>query len=276
MAENNEATPEQQKSIGVALREAREARNLSLEQVSRATRIHADVLRALEADDTSKLGAVYTKSFLRLYADFLGLDREGLVARFLAAIPSAAVVGVRKAAAPEAASQRSVVRFTGEVGRRFWFRVWSLGRRVPWQRVAAVLLAALLLFGTVRWIKGCRVRRREQRAHAVSLAVPAAKETPPPVAAVTKMKDEQKVVLVVRAVEKTWLQVKVDDKIIFQSVLAKGSSESWKAREKIELWIGDAGALELEVNGRFLDRIGRRGQTLKEVVITTKGLVVRS
>ena len=294
MPENNEVTPQQEKSVGTILREAREARHLSLEQVSRTTRIHAHVLKALEVDDTAKLGVVYTRSFLRLYADFLGLNKDEIIARFLAATPEAAVTIIKKVAAPAPASQRLVVRLCVETGRRLWVQVRRLLRRVPWPRVAVVLLAALLLFGTGRWIGGCRARARERRAAAAvvssAAATTGASRTASPsvpksagrksdsrkavlVSAAAK-KEVKNVALAVKALGKTWLQVKADGKIIFQSVLAKGSSESWKAKEKIELWIGDAGVLELEVNGRFLDRIGRRGQTLKEVLITPKGLVV--
>jgi len=283
MPENNGAAAQQGKSVGAVLREAREAKNLSLEQVSRTTRIHAHVLKALEEDDTGKLGVVYTKSFLRLYAEFLGLDKEEMVARFAAATPDEAMP-VKKIIV--SASGGPGPRGPAGPGGRLWGQLCRQVRRVPWQRVAIGALVIVFIFGMGRWVKGCRARAREKRAAAAAQPAPrparAAKTAPPQPAASkavskppVKKTEEQSVVLVVRAVDKTWLQVKADGAIIFQSVLSKGSSERWQAREKIELSIGDAGALELEVNGRFLDRIGRPGQTLKDVVITLKGLAVR-
>jgi len=88
-------------------------------------------------------------------------------------------------------------------------------------------------------------------------------------------KEGEKIVLVLRAKEKTWLQVKVDGKVVLQNLLARGAAESWQAREKIELWLGNAGAVQLEVNGRLLERIGRPGQTLRRVVITREGLSIQ-
>ncbi|MGE5280452.1 MAG: helix-turn-helix domain-containing protein [Deltaproteobacteria bacterium] len=283
MPENNGNAPGQEKSVGTILREAREARNLSLEQVARATRIHAHVLRALEGDDTAKLGAVYTKSFLKIYAEFLGLDKEDLVARFVAAIPEAAAPvrktsPVRRGQAP--AAMGPVLRVSGRIGRRLWAQVCRSIERIPWPRVFVIALAVLFVWGMGRMIKGCRAGRRARRAAVTATAPKAAvakkaAASPAAVKPAADKKDAKKVALVVRAVGRTFLQVKTDDKIVFENILAKGSSESWTADEKIDLWIGDAGALELEVNGRFLDRIGRPGQTLKEVVITPKGLVVR-
>lgn len=67
-------------SIGKKLREAREARNQTLEQVSQALRIRPYHLQALETDDYSAIpSAAQARGFLRNYADFLGLNVEELV-----------------------------------------------------------------------------------------------------------------------------------------------------------------------------------------------------
>jgi transcriptional regulator with XRE-family HTH domain len=67
-------------SIGKKLREAREGRNLTLEQVSQALRIRPYHLQALETDDYSAIpSAAQARGFLRNYAEFLGLNVEELV-----------------------------------------------------------------------------------------------------------------------------------------------------------------------------------------------------
>lgn len=67
-------------SIGKKLREAREARNQTLEQVSQALRIRPYHLQALETDDYSAIpSAAQARGFLRNYADYLGLNVEELV-----------------------------------------------------------------------------------------------------------------------------------------------------------------------------------------------------
>jgi hypothetical protein len=88
-------------------------------------------------------------------------------------------------------------------------------------------------------------------------------------------KSQEKVILVVKAKEKAWLQIKVDGKVAFQNVLPKGSAESWQADEKIEMWVGNAGAIQVELNGQLLGKIGRPGQTLKRVVFTRSGLSIQ-
>lgn len=67
-------------TIGERLKSAREARRLTLEKAEEVTRVRAVFLRALEADDWSALpSAAQRRGFLRLYADFLGLDVASLL-----------------------------------------------------------------------------------------------------------------------------------------------------------------------------------------------------
>jgi cytoskeleton protein RodZ len=67
-------------TIGQRLKQAREARHLSLEKASEVTRIRTHYLQALEADDFSVMPSpVQGRGFLRLYADYLGLDVDTLV-----------------------------------------------------------------------------------------------------------------------------------------------------------------------------------------------------
>lgn len=68
-------------TIGQKLREEREARSLTIDQVASATRIRAHYLRAIELGKLNSLPSmVHTRGFLRAYADFLGLDLEPLIA----------------------------------------------------------------------------------------------------------------------------------------------------------------------------------------------------
>jgi len=69
--------------IGPPLRRAREERGLSLEQAEAATRMRARLLRALEEERFDLFPAdFYVRSFLRGYADFLGLDGALLCAEY--------------------------------------------------------------------------------------------------------------------------------------------------------------------------------------------------
>ncbi len=69
--------------IGSSLREARMRARIDITEVEQATKIRAKYLRALENEEWSLLpGPTFIKSFLREYADFLGLDARTLVEEY--------------------------------------------------------------------------------------------------------------------------------------------------------------------------------------------------
>src|SRR3954451_12660463 len=66
--------------IGASLREARLRAKVDITDVELATKIRAKYLRALENEEWGLLpGPAFVKSFLRTYADYLGLDGKVLV-----------------------------------------------------------------------------------------------------------------------------------------------------------------------------------------------------
>ncbi len=88
--------------IGAALKAAREARGLSLQEVAEATRIRQTYVQALEAMRLEELPSrPFTIGYVRAYAALLGMDVDAAVARFKADAPDESgelrePVGVRR------------------------------------------------------------------------------------------------------------------------------------------------------------------------------------
>src|SRR5207247_3383818 len=94
-------------SLGEQLRAQRERKGITLEQAAADTRIREKFLTALEAGDYPALpGAVYTRCFLRNYAEDLDLGTDELVAFF----PQE-----RGGAPPEPAPKRTVQPYRPDV-----------------------------------------------------------------------------------------------------------------------------------------------------------------
>jgi cytoskeletal protein RodZ len=67
--------------VGQKLEEARKRKGVSVREVSESTKIRGDYLSAIETGNYDiKLPEVYLRGFVRLYAKFLGLDQDALVA----------------------------------------------------------------------------------------------------------------------------------------------------------------------------------------------------
>ncbi|HEY4280527.1 MAG TPA: helix-turn-helix domain-containing protein [Conexibacter sp.] len=69
--------------IGSTLREARMRARIDITEVEQATKIRAKYLRAIENEEWDLLpGSTFVKSFIREYANFLGIDSRPLVEEF--------------------------------------------------------------------------------------------------------------------------------------------------------------------------------------------------
>lgn len=74
--------------FGARLREARERRGLTLRVMADATKISVRALEALEKNDISRLpGGIFSRAFVRAYANEIGLDPEQAVAEFITRFP---------------------------------------------------------------------------------------------------------------------------------------------------------------------------------------------
>ena len=70
--------------VGQKLEEARKRKGVSLREVSESTKIRGDYLSAIESGNYEiNLPEVYLRGFVRLYAKFLGLDQDAMVASLI-------------------------------------------------------------------------------------------------------------------------------------------------------------------------------------------------
>lgn len=78
-------------SFGTRLRNAREQRGVSLADIAERTKIKLSLFEAVERDDASHWpSGIFRRSFMRAYADAVGLDGDATVREFLQRFPDPA------------------------------------------------------------------------------------------------------------------------------------------------------------------------------------------
>jgi hypothetical protein len=71
-------------TIGQKLEAARQAKGVSVSEAGQATKILSKFIEAMESDDFGALSApVYAKSFIKMYAQYLGLEAQPLVDEYV-------------------------------------------------------------------------------------------------------------------------------------------------------------------------------------------------
>ena len=77
---------------GATLRGARERKGVTLRQIAERTKISVAALEALERNDISRLpGGIFSRAFVRSYANEVGLDAEATIQAFMAQFPQDSV-----------------------------------------------------------------------------------------------------------------------------------------------------------------------------------------
>jgi len=72
--------------LGERLRAAREEKGVSASEAAQATKIKVQHIEALESEDFDKMAApIYVKGFIKMYAQYLGLDQDELLEQYKSA-----------------------------------------------------------------------------------------------------------------------------------------------------------------------------------------------
>ncbi|MEK8035258.1 MAG: DUF4115 domain-containing protein, partial [candidate division NC10 bacterium] len=69
----------------------------------------------------------------------------------------------------------------------------------------------------------------------------------------------------------TWIKVQMDGGGSVQELLPAGATREWSAEKRFVLTVGNAGGLQLELNGRTLPPLGERGAVIRELVLPQGG-----
>jgi cytoskeleton protein RodZ len=245
--------------LGERFRAAREARGLSLSDVSEQIRIRSVYLGAIEEENWSAIGApVYIRGFLRTYARFLGLDPEEVVTAFNA-VPAA---GPPPAPSPARASRQSPISSAD------FSPIETERRRIgPWALWTAGFVAALLIAFVV--YNELTMRRSPVPTVAAASEAPTALPSNSPGAAASSTPagspnpaapDGAKTLALVLSAP-SWLRVTVDGSVSMEGTFPAGTAKTFHGKYAY-VRIGNAGGVEIFVDGKDLGKLGKSGDVV--------------
>ncbi|MFI5474405.1 helix-turn-helix domain-containing protein [Streptomyces cacaoi] len=251
-------------SIGRALMQARIAAGLTVDDVSSATRVRIVIIHAIESDDFAPCGGdVYARGHIRTLARAVHLDPAPLIERY------DDTHGGRPAPTPAAPL------FEAE-------RIRPERRGPNWTAAMVAAIVAVVGFVGFTAFTGDDDGSKEQVAEGATPATgktasPTTKtdkpveENPEPSDSAIAAAPQDKVTVQVSATDgRSWVAAKDHNgRLLFDGLLKKGDSKTFQDSEKINLVLGDAGAIDLYVNGKKLDDDFRPGAV--ERLTYTKG-----
>ncbi|MFD7701285.1 helix-turn-helix domain-containing protein [Streptomyces caelestis] len=233
-------------SVGRALQQARIAAGLTVDDVSTATRVRIAIVHAIEADDFAPCGGdVYARGHIRTLARAVDLDPAPLIAQY-----EAEHGGGRPAPTPAAPL------FEAE-------RIRPERRGPNW--TAAMVAAIVVVIGFVGFtmVKGDDggkanvadgAEPTESASPTPKSEKPAAPKPEPSESAIAAA-PQDKVTVQVSAVDgRSWISAKDHNgRQLFDGLLKQGESKTFQDSTKVNLVLGDAGAIDLFVNGKKIE-----------------------
>lgn len=233
-------------SPGSYLRGLREQKNISLEEISKATRVSVRQLQALESDDTAGLPApVFVRGFIRAYCHALGEPADGALVRMQAASE------IAPPPAPPVPRARPVAPS--------WLGSPAFISLVLLAIFGGGLLALNLLVPPVpRSTTTAPIPAPNPRAPVAGTPTPSAGS-----ADATGSAPDGPQHLVLSALEPAWIRIQADDGKGIEELLEPGTTREWTAHKRFVLTVGNAGGIALTLNGRRLPSLGGRGVVIR-------------
>jgi cytoskeleton protein RodZ len=242
-------------NFGERLKREREMREVSLAEITAATRIGPRFLEALENEDWQKLpGGVFNRGFVRAVAHYLGLDEESLLGEYDLARADHA-----KNAAPPAEN-----------------RIPSPPKWLPALAIAGVLIvvAGLVAAGVYGW-RYFAARRAAKKSAAATLQIqPPSNSVPdsnhaslaPTATASLQSASAVRAApapldLSVSTSAATRMRILADDKLVLDAEVDPGVTHHFAASLQFKVSAADSSAVLLELNGKAMPPLGAPGSS---------------
>lgn len=308
------------KELGETLKAERLRQGLTLEHISKQTRISLNILRTLEEGDFDRIGTpLLIRSFVRNYCAALQIDAEPLLEDHLVEISAydqqqqglqsyrrwALASGRRRgkgmlvalflilvAGAAGFVTMHVIQKKAQAPGNQFVGRDINPQEEIPADLSQSVASAPK---------KGGQITTAPIPKQSVAPAVPAkppaasesqAQSQPAPTATAAPAQPPAQAVeavpsgpgpssvstnvqppaapppiqghrLKVEAVQKVWLQVKIDGKTTHSVLLEPGDKRQWEAQTSMRILLGNAGGVQMQWDGQPLRSLGRSGQVVR-------------
>jgi len=238
-------------SLGSLITQARKSAGLSIEDLSAATNIRSSLLREMESDSFGNCGGeTYARGHIRNIATKLGVDPLIFIAAF---------------EEEQMQVDRSMQDLLVEKG---VMKEPQEARKVSWKVLATISVTSLFLVGLAQIIisNTSSLDIPEPIATTSESASPtpsasASEATPTEEATVSTGTGVELVITATRA--KSWLFVSdASGRTLFSGQIARGITKTFSTDLSLNVKVGNAGGVDLTVNGKSVDPIGADGEVV--------------
>jgi cytoskeletal protein RodZ len=258
-----EAVSTESGSFGDWLRRQREVREIGIRDIADRTKISLRYLEAMEADRFDLLPApVFAKGFLREYARYVGLSPDDVVNHYLS------VHHPEELAAPSEDPKVRPRQKPGDVSPSPVRRNWSWSLLLALAGLLLLLLVGLFAYLSDRHHEEKKAADARQPAPSGAAAAPPVAALPTPPAPAPQAGPPASPIEVSLDFSKDcWVEAVIDGKNHLAELRIQGEALQLEAEKSIVLTLGNAGAVDVQVNGYPLELNKKDGDVAKNLTI---------
>jgi cytoskeletal protein RodZ len=235
-------------SLGALIAKSRTDARLTVEELSKLTNIPATLLRDMENNNFAKCGGeTYARGHLRNIATKVGIDERIFLDLFETEV-TAPAKPIR-----ELLNENNVTM------------PYQEPKRISWKILAAGSAAALILFAGAQIFFLDSENGAELELITTASATPSepAAETLTPSSAASPEITGGVNIELVASRGATWLYATNEDgKVLFSGMIRKGNSKNFIQSEQVNLRVGNAGGVDISVNGENVGSVGANGEVV--------------
>lgn len=268
--------------LGDLLRETREQKNLSLDDVEKGTNIRKLYIKSIEEGNYEKLpGEVFLKGFIKTYGKFLGLDSQKLIEQYKQEknTPNPAeeinIETKKEEVAPspteenkqqeknsstkilniQQKKENNIPKIDSFSANQEYLQSHKNNSKRNILLVVAILIVIIGAVVVFISSQGSSDTKTTTATETVTVTENQAKEPEPIVSGAE-----------VKAVfnEDCWTEVKVDGKVVLSETVKKGNTLTWKGEKQVDVTVGNAGAVDVTFNNQPAGKLGDIGAVVSK------------
>ncbi len=258
-------------TLGEKLKRQRELRNITIEEISEATKIQMRFLRALEEDNFEDLPAeAFIKGFIQAYCEFIGINGRDMVNKYLLQIREEEER--EEVESPEKGKNIgyilpvfifSILILLGGLFTGFYYTAKESGKEKHTtggkNKVKKSKKAVVPPSGETK-------KQHSEEPHGPTGGSEKAVSGNP---AVPTGEKKDTLELAVRSDAKSWIKISKKDEVLINRILEGGEKRNFEiAKQELRLSVGNAGGVSVKINGKEIPPLGSSGEVVRNIIVS--------